>query len=107
MHPTIIVAGQVGYLFEGKSRGSYCFVPQDQVRFADDGKITIDEIQYFRSGWALRNMRSTSTESAGTYLFPKSDRLISDFDPAPLKRFLSAAAANSSHPFPARESRRL
>ncbi len=102
MRPTITVDGQVGYLFEGEKLGSYCFVPQDQVRFADDGNAVIDEIRYFKSGWALRNMRSTASDSAGTYLFPNPGRLISNVDSAGPRRFLSAVTTHSSHPFAAR-----
>ena len=102
MNPTITVEGQVGYLFEGEETGSYCFVPQDQVRFADDGKAVINEVQYFKSGWALRNMRSTSCDSAGTYSFPNLGRLITNVDSVGPRRFLSTVASHSSHPFPAR-----
>jgi hypothetical protein len=101
MHPTIILAGQEGYLFEGKAVGTYCFVPRDQVRFTDDGNVGIDEVRYFSSGWALRNMRATPVESAGTYLFPKSDRLISNLSFLPVRQFLSALVARSAHPFAA------
>jgi hypothetical protein len=99
MNATITVDGQVGYLFEGETRGSYCFVPQDQVRFTDDGNPVINEVQYFKSGWALRNMRSTSTDSAGTYLFPNLGRLITDFGSVGPRRFLSMAAAHPPHLF--------
>ena len=102
MNPTITVDGQVGYLFEGEKLGSFCFVPQDQVRFSDNGKVVIDEVQYFRSGWALRNMRSTSSDYSGTYLFPNLSRLIRDFDTAGPRRFLAAVASHSFHPFPDR-----
>ena len=105
MNLTITVDGQVGYLFEGEKLGSICFVPQDQVRFADDGKAVIDEVSYFTSGWALRNMRSASCESSGTYLFPNLGRLITDFDSAGTRRFLSTAASHSAHPFPTRAVR--
>jgi hypothetical protein len=101
MNPTITVDGQVGYLFESEKTGSYCFVPQDQIRFADDGKAVINEVQYFKSGWALRNMRSTSSDRAGTYLFPNLGRLITNVDSVGPRRFLSTVASHSSHPFPA------
>ena len=101
MHGTIILAGQEAYLFEGTGVGTYCFVLQDQVCFSDNGKVIIDEVRYFKSGWALRNMRCTPIESAGTFLFSKPDRLISNFSPVPLSHFLSRLAAHSSHPFAA------
>ena len=96
MHPTITVAGRVGYLFEAAAPGSYCFVPREHVNFADDGKIVVDEVEYFRRGWALRNMRCTPIEIAGTYLFPNPSRLISDFSAAPLRQFLATIAAHAS-----------
>ena len=92
MRSTVTVAGQSGYLFESGNVGSYCFVPQDCVHVADDGRIIIDEVRYFRSGWALRNMRCAPTESPGTFLFPDSNRMVSDFGPALLKQFLATAA---------------
>lgn len=99
MRSTIIVDGQVGYLFEGERSGSFCFVPENLVHFDDNGKTVVDEVQYFRSGWALRNMRSASIENTGPYLFPNTRRLISDFNLAGPKRFLSAMAVHSCHPF--------
>ena len=105
VNPTIIVDGQVGYLFEAEKFGSICFVPKDQVLFSADGIAVIDEVRYFQSGWALRNMRSTSIDSAGTYLFPNPGRLISDFSSARTKSFLSALASHSIHPFPASVAR--
>jgi hypothetical protein len=98
---TIIVDGQEGYLFEGEKSRSFCFVPVDLVHFAEDGSAIVDEVQYFQSGWALWNMRRASIENTGPYLFPNTRRLISDFNLAGPKCFLSAMAAHSTHPFSA------
>jgi hypothetical protein len=99
MHSTITVAGQVGHLFEGDRTGSYCYVPLHLVGIADNGSVHIDEVEYFRSGWALRNMRGAPTDYAGTYLFPNPERMVTDFSPAPIKAFLVRIAELSNHPF--------
>jgi hypothetical protein len=99
MRPTITLAGQAGYLFEGDRAGSYCFVPKHLVDIADNGGLRIDEADYFRSGWALRNMRGTPIEWAGNFLFPDPNRMVTDFSPAPISAFLARIDERSDHPF--------
>ena len=98
MCPTITLAGQVGFLFESDRAGCYCFVPQELAEISDNSGVRIDQAAYFRSGWALRNMRGTPIEWAGTYLFPDPDRMVTDFSPAPISGFMARIEQRSSHP---------
>jgi len=69
-----------------------------RLAFSDNGGVRIDKAAYFRSGWALRNMRGTPIEWAGTYLFPDPDRMVTDFSPAPISGFMARIEQRSSHP---------
>jgi hypothetical protein len=69
------------------------------VDIADDGGVRINEADYFRSGWAIRNMHGTPIECAGRFLFPNPDRMVTDLSPDPIRAFLVRMAGRSNHPF--------
>jgi hypothetical protein len=99
MNPTITVNGEIGYIFAGTLPDTYCFVPDHYVAITDDGRVTVDEIQYFVSGWSVRNMRAAYSEPGGSHLFPDQNDLIRDFKSPEVEQFLSRVTSRTHHPF--------
>lgn len=85
--PTVTVNGRPGLIFEGEIPDTYCFVPQDCVSVDADGPH-VNELQYLRSGWDVRNMRCNETPD-GNHLFPKARARVSQLDGEPVRHFLT------------------
>ena len=99
MTASATVGGQTGYIFGSQLPESYCFVPERCVRIAADGKVTVDEKQYFLSGWSIRNMRWADSEPGGSHLFPDANQLINDLTSPAVEQFLGRITSRSRHPF--------
>lgn len=84
--PTVTVNGRPGLIFEGEIPETYCFVPQECLSVDADGEH-VNEIQYLRSGWDVRNMRCNETPD-GNHLFPKTHGRAVKLDAAPVRHFL-------------------
>lgn len=84
--PTVVVAGASGVVFEGETPDTFCFVPQQCVR-EDNGKLRVDEIDYVKSGWDVKNVRF-SNPPFGNHLFPNSDRVVQDLEQPAVRGFL-------------------
>jgi len=84
----VMVRGQRGYVFESADRKVYCFVPDDCVYRVENGLLLVNEIAYFRSGWAVRNRRLHHPEADGSCMFPVPDGLVVDPGIAPVQEFL-------------------
>lgn len=87
------VRDQCGMVFKGRGIDSYCFVPRECVYSSGPGRVAIDEIRYFLSGWSIRNMRAAKGgESTGCLLFPEPDHLVSDLEAPAARQFLRRIA---------------
>ena len=82
----IRAGGCVGRIFEGESGPTYCFVPDDCI-FFEDGKLRVEEGDYVRSGWDVRNMRFNDF-GTGQHLFPNAARPVVDLDNDSVRVFL-------------------
>lgn len=89
--PIVIPDGQVGYIFEGEAPQTFCFVPEACVK-TNGGEVSIDEMEYVRSGWDLKNMRMSNAPS-GNHLFPRASHPANDFETEPVKIFLDRIRA--------------
>ncbi len=78
--------GHLGRIYEGENPQTYCFVPDDCIIF-EDGKVRIEEGDYIRSGWDVRNMRFNDS-GLGQHLFPNLDRPIMNLEADSVRVFL-------------------
>jgi hypothetical protein len=84
--PLFCVGGEIGWIFAGEFPLTYCFVPENSILFHDDGP-QLDEVTYFRSGWAERNFRANDG-GAGHYLFPNLSKPVTKSEGEATTQFL-------------------
>ena len=99
MNTMVQVEGQDGYLFWGQAPATLCFVPEDCVTFAAEGRIVINERRYFLDGWSVRNMRWNGSDAGGSHVFPVATRPVHNIKEPGVAQFLARTVSRSRHPF--------
>jgi len=85
--PTVTINGRPGLIFAGELPDTYCFVPQECITVDADGEH-VNEIEYIRSGWDIRNMRHNESTDAN-HLFPKVRGRLASLDGQSVRHFMT------------------
>ncbi len=88
---TITIDGRTGRVFEGEIPETYCFVPEEFI-FSDGEGLRVDEGNYIRSRWDVRNMRFNDA-GEGQHLFPNAQRLMADLNGERVSIFIRRLAS--------------
>ena len=83
---TLFIGGLDGFIFEGEAPQTCCFVPAYCLS-SEDGVFRVDEGDYVRSGWGVRNMRFNDA-GGGQHLFPDARRPIVATDSDRVRTFI-------------------
>ena len=92
MNSKVKVKDQAGYIFISSAGESPCFVPEDCVMINEAGRVSVDELKYFCSGWSVRNGRWSDADSGATFLFPEQSRLVHNCESPQVQKFLTRIA---------------
>jgi len=83
----VTIDGHQGSIFEGELPETYCFVPEECIS-TDRAGLHVNELDYVRSGWDVRNMRFSETTD-GQHLFPKPLCPVINLEDEAVRKFLT------------------
>ena len=88
MNPlSMVVGNELGYFYEGTVPDTVVFVPKHCVSNVG-GAVSIDDTQFYLSGWAARSARFSGAESESEFAFPDVNKPILNHNDARLKALL-------------------